>query len=163
MLLSWFIITLVEPDWYIELVASVVSVIKKGTCCALPPSIFDAVAAWLAVPINIPVKDPVNDPELYEPVKVLKELVLTTLDVKLLKLAVVTADDVNVLKDDVVTTLLVKSLKELVVTRFDVSANGAQEAENAQLAVPSNDPVIPLSTVSVLIATPELDTIIVGW
>jgi hypothetical protein len=41
-------ITVLDPDWYIELVANVVSVIKNGTCVALPPNMFDAVAAYEA-------------------------------------------------------------------------------------------------------------------
>ena len=54
----------------------------------------------------------------------LKELVVTTLDVKLLK-------------DDVVTTLLVKVLKELVVMKLDVVVFGTYPT-----TLPEIDPVI---------------------
>ena len=47
-LLSWLIIILYDPDWNMELVARVVSVIKKGTCVAFPPKIFEDVAAFWA-------------------------------------------------------------------------------------------------------------------
>jgi hypothetical protein len=38
-------ITVLDPDWYIELVANVVSVLKKGTWFILPPKIPEAVSA----------------------------------------------------------------------------------------------------------------------
>jgi hypothetical protein len=51
----------------------------------------DALSAQLAVPIN----DPLNEPVLYELVKLLKLDVVTTLEVKALKEAVVTSELVS--------------------------------------------------------------------